>query len=317
MVSSLPDTPSSLADTASKPVVKRLIEETFPTLKTTGLKPLVLGGEFDTWEAAGAVIKFPRGAGASAKLDVEIAIHETLTQRLGAMVPPLRAVGAPSASFPWRTVAFERARGRQGQTTDGPIVRPKPWARTSLAKEVAGALSALHNTPAKAAKIAGVAKRNVDLGGVDPSDKAIAWATKIVANRLDAFLVNPFPAGTPKAGPKVLCHADIKGEHLYVSEDGTRLTAIVDWADVAISDPALDLAGFAIWLGPTFVHEILEFYTGPTDEGLEERAVYLARANLLTFMDEHLAAGGRAGVPVVDAQLRAAFIPPEDPKRRR
>lgn len=316
-MSSLPDAPSALADTASKPVVKRLIEETFPGLKTTGLKPLHLGGEFDTWDVAGTVIKFPKYAEASAKLDVEIAIHETLVQRLGAMVPPLRAIGEPSDAFPLRTVAFERARGRQGQTPDGPIVRPKPWARTSLAKEVAGALSALHTTSAKAAKTAGVAKRAVDLDGVDPSDKAIAWATKIVGHRLDSFLVNPFPAGTPKPGPKVLCHADIKGEHLYVSEDGTRLTAIVDWADVAISDPALDLAGFAIWLGPTFVHEVLEFYTGPTDEGLEERAVYLARANLLTYMDEHLAEGGRAGVPVVDAQLRAVFIPPEDPKRRR
>jgi len=316
-VSSLPDASPSFVDTASKPVVKRLIEETFPGLKTTGLKPLLLGGEFDTWEAAGAVIKFPRGADASAKLDVEIAVHETLAQRLGAMVPPLRAVGAPTGSFPWRTVAFERARGRQGQTSDGPIVRPKPWARTSLAKEVAGALSALHTTPAKMAKVAGVVKRDVDLDGVDPSDKTIAWATKIVGHRLDTFLVNPFPAGTPKAGPKVLCHGDIKGEHLYVSEDGTRLTAIVDWADVAISDPALDLAGFAIWLGPTFVHEVLEFYTGPSDEGIEERAVYLARANLLIYMDEHLSGGGRAGVPVVDAQLRAVFIPPEDPKRRR
>ena len=317
MVSSLPESLSSFADTASKPVAKQLIEETFPGLKTTGLKLVMLGGDFDTWEAAGSVIKFPRTPQAAAKLEVEIVLHEALVQRLGAMVPPLRAVGEPTTSFPWRTAAFDRARGRQGQTVDCPIVRPKPWARTSLAKEVAGALSALHTTPAKVAKTAGVPKREVDLGGVDPSDKTIAWATKIVGHRLDSFLVNPFPAGTPKAGPKVLCHADIKGEHLYVSEDGTRLTAIIDWADVAVSDPALDLAGFAIWLGPTFVHEVLEFYTGPTDEGLEERAVYLARANLLTYMDGLLSAGGRAGVPVVDAQLRAVFIPPEDPKRRR
>ncbi|MEA2579691.1 MAG: hypothetical protein QOE83_583 [Actinomycetota bacterium] len=316
-MSTLPDAPSAYADTASKPVAKRLIEETFAGSKTAGLKPLRLGGEFDTWEASGVVFKFPRDDDASAKLDVEIAVHETLAQRLGAMVPALRAVGEPTVAFPWRSAAFERARGRQGQTSDGPIVRPKPWARTSLAKEVAGALSALHTTPAKVVKASGVPKRPVDLGGVDPSDKAITWATRIVGNRLDAFLVDPFPAGTPKAGPKVLCHADIKGEHLYVSEDGTRLTAIVDWADVAVSDPALDLAGFAIWLGPTFVHEVLEFYTGPSDEGTEERAVYLARANLLTFMDEHLSRGGRAGVPVVDAQLRAVFIPPEDPKRRR
>ena len=45
------------------------------------------------------------------------------------------------------------------------------------------------------------------------------------------------PARRParKGGARVLCHGDVKGEHLYVSEDGGRLTAIIDWADMAIS----------------------------------------------------------------------------------
>ena len=69
------------------------------------------------------------------------------------------------------------------------------------------------------------------------------------------------------AAAGVLCHADLKGEHLFVSEDGTRLTAIVDWADAAIADPAADLAGLAIWLGPAFVREVLRSYAGPRGRG--------------------------------------------------
>ncbi|HSH32484.1 MAG TPA: phosphotransferase, partial [Actinomycetota bacterium] len=101
-----------------------------------------------------------------------------------------------------------------------------------------------------------------------------------------------------------------------VSEDGTRLTAIVDWADAAIADPAADLAGLAIWLGPAFVREVLRSYEGPADEGTYHRAVFLARAGLLGFLDGQLAGTSEpAPVAMLDAQLRAVFRE-EAPARR-
>ncbi len=101
-----------------------------------------------------------------------------------------------------------------------------------------------------------------------------------------------------------------------MSEDGTRLTAIVDWADAAIADPAADLAGLAIWLGPAFVREVLRSYAGPADEGTYHRAVFLARAGLLGFLDEQLAGtSDPAPVAMLDAQLRVVFRD-EAPARR-
>jgi hypothetical protein len=307
---------ASAPDTTSKPFVRRVLAEGMPELKQTGLRLVLSTEAFDTWEVAGAVIKFPKDD-THAGVDAELALHDLLCSRLGELIPAVRAVAEPTADFPFRFVAYDKPRGRQGQTIDGPIVRPKPWARTSLAKEAGAALSALHGTPMKAVRAAGVPKRDLDLGGVDPRDETIAWATRVVGHTLDAFLVNPFPAGRPAPGPKVLCHTDLKGEHIFVSEDGTRLTAILDWADMAVCDPAVDLGGLAIWLGPTFVQEVLGFYTGSQDDGLFERAVYQARAGLLDAMDRHTSGEEVISVPVIEAQLRAVFIPPEDPKRRR
>ena len=99
----------------------------------------------------------------------------------------------------------------------------------------------------------------------------------------------------------------MKGEHLYVSEDGGRLTGIVDWADLAITDPAVDLAGLVIWLGEGFLSAVLGLYTGPADEGTLPRALFLARAGLLGYLQLQLAGEVTAPRALIDAQLRAAF----------
>jgi aminoglycoside phosphotransferase (APT) family kinase protein len=188
------------------------------------------------------------------------------------------------------------------------MLSPKPWARVGLAKATAAALTALHGTPATAARKAGVPKAALDLDeGFDVSEGALAWATRIAGDAVDTFLIDPLPSEARTKAAQVLCHGDIKGEHLFVSEDGTRLTAIIDWTDARISDPATDLAGLAIWLGPSFVREVLASYRGPADDGLYHRAVFHARAALLSCLDAQLDGRSSASVALLDAQLRAAF----------
>ena len=228
--------------------------------------------------------------------------------RLGPLVPAMTALGVPTDAFPLAIGLYERARGRQGQQSDGPMLSPKPWARVGLAKAAAAALTSLHGTPAAAARRAGVPKVVLDLDpGFDVSEGALAWATRIAGDAVDAFLIDPLPAEARTKAAQVLCHGAIKGEHLFVSEDGTRLTAIIDWADARLSDPATDLAGLAIWLGPSFVREVLASYGGPVDEGLYDRAVFRARAGLLSSLDAQFAGRSNASVALLDAQLRAAF----------
>jgi aminoglycoside phosphotransferase (APT) family kinase protein len=141
---------------------------------------------------------------------------------------------------------------------------------------------------------------------LDAGEAAIDRARRVAGDAVDAFLGDPLPPEARVAGKPVVCHADLKGEHLFVSEDGTRLTAIIDWAEMSIAEPAVDLAGLTIWLGPQFVRQV----AGECGEaaGTAERAIYLGRAGLLGYLDAIEA--GRERAPeraLLDAQLRAAF----------
>lgn len=297
----------TLPDTRSSSVVRALCHEAFPDL--TGRRTLLMAGEdHDTWAVGDAVVKFPKGKAHAANLQRECAVYPTLSSRLGTVVPEILAVADRVGGFPYPIVAFARASGRQGQAGDGPMIQPKAWGRAALARQTASMLSALHATPLRPLSGAGVPSREHDLeAGVDVGAGAVEWADRVAGASVDRFLADPIPDGVGSPGKAVLCHGDLKGEHVFVSEDGTRVTAVIDWADMAIADPAVDLAGLAIWLGPSFVAEVLTHYTGPADEGTYDRAVYLARAGLLRFLDSQLTGGERAPVPLLDAQIRAAF----------
>jgi len=303
-------------DTASKPVVRALLTESIPELPLTRLRLSHADEGSDTWEAGRATIRFPKNAAEDERSTLEAALHPDLEQNLGAIVPALTAVVEPSSSFPYRILVFDKPRGRPGQTAEGPTIRPKPWAAKTLARDVAAALSTLHGMPVGPAQRAGVGRREMGIRPhVDVSEEAMAWAHRVVGPAVDTFVVDPLPEAARAVGATVLCHGALTGEHLYVSEDGTRLISIVGWSDVVIADPAVDFAGLAVWLGQDLLRETLARYTGPADEGTFHRALFLARSELLGRLD--LVLSGEATTPklVLDAQLRAAFAAP-DPKRR-
>lgn len=306
-----------LPTTTTKTLVADVLGHDFPDLATRGLRLLTAGEEFDTWVTMAAVFKFPKAPEAAARLSMERTLHGVLRTKLGELVPEIVGTSEPSPRFPFPVNAYRPARGRLGQSPEGPIIRPKPWARDSLAKDMAVALQGLHAISLRTAKSAGVRAGTVlDDHWLDAGEAAIDRARAVAGDGVDAFLGAPLPPEARVAGKPVLCHADLKGEHLFVSEDGTRLTAIVDWADLSIAEPAVDLAGLTIWLGPSFVRAVAAEYGAPP--GTAERAVYLGRAGLLGYLDA--IEEGREPAPeraLLDAQLRAAFGVEETVKRRR
>ena len=296
-------------DTSIAATVRSLWPTVFPDLKLTAPKLLLASDEYDTWRVGDVVVKFPKAQEFADKLDRSVAIRDELAARLGPIVPGVVAVGVPAKGYPWRAVAFVRARGRPGQEPDGPMIRPKSWGRTALAKQIADALTKVHKMPVSKAKAAGFRPRAADLDtGIDVGEESIARARKAAGDAVDSFLIAPLPAEARTPGRSVVCHGDLKGEHIYVSEDGTRVTALIDWKDMAICDPAVDLAGLVGWLGPSFAREVAAGYEGPSDAGTVDRAVFLARSGLLHYLDS-VAAGLQSPPPpgVIDAQLRAAF----------
>ncbi|MBC3988430.1 aminoglycoside phosphotransferase family protein [Streptomyces sp. AC563] len=116
----------------------------------------------------------------------------------------------------------------------------------------------------------------------------------------------PDVAGSTTAPEPVacLCHLDIKGEHLLVSDDG-RVTGVLDWTDAAIGDPAEDIAGLAIAVGaPTAARAAERAGHGPA---VRRRGLLLARYDTLVRLADRLYGDDDSPLPLLRAQRDRAW----------
>ena len=255
-------------------------------------------GEFDTWAIGDDLVaKFPRTAYDAAKVPLEVAVHPILRELLGDVVPAIRSTGRMRDGSAY--VVHERARGTQGQTDGGSSITPGE----ELAADVGVLLGRIHAVDAATASGWRLGERQVSYETPNLGDHALSFAARTLGERLDTFLAAPPPLPPAR---RVLCHTDLKGEHVFVSDDRSRVTAIIDWADTEICDPARDYAGLAIWLGPAFALAAVEA-SDEDDDGLADRGVWLARAGTLEYWDDVLTGKEDAPRDLITAQLVTAF----------
>jgi aminoglycoside phosphotransferase (APT) family kinase protein len=99
----------------------------------------------------------------------------------------------------------------------------------------------------------------------------------------------------------VLVHGDLHIRHLLVDDAGGA-TGVIDWGDVCLGDPAMDLSlGYAAFTGPARA-AFLSAYGG-VDAGRELRARALA-VRLSALLADYAA---RVGRPVLLAEARAGL----------
>ena len=260
---------------------------------------MFLNDEFDVWAIGSDLIaKFPRTDVDAAKIDVEEALHPTLRRLLGDVVPPIRRVGSIDGSGR-RFIVHERAGGDQGQTVEGDMIAPGD----ELADHVGALLRSVHQVGAREAFELGAGERPLSFEVPELRDTTVAATTEIAGDAVGRFLSSP---GPPPSDRRTLCHTDIKGEHVFVDERCQRVTAIIDWADSEVCDPAKDYAGLVGWLGPAFARACIAA-SGEDDPTLADRAIWLDRAGILDYWDAVLAGRETAPIPLITAQLRTAF----------
>ncbi len=108
----------------------------------------------------------------------------------------------------------------------------------------------------------------------------------------------PSTAGLASA----VVHCDLAAEHVLYDLTTQELTGIIDWSEIAISDPSIDLAGFFHWGGQACIDAIRSEYVGTIDERVLDRARFLAACRgvgdvafgLKTGRREYIEAGRRA-----------------------
>jgi aminoglycoside phosphotransferase (APT) family kinase protein len=121
-------------------------------------------------------------------------------------------------------------------------------------------------------------------------------------------LVERFVAADPPppVPERVLSHNDLGAEHLLATPDRLTLTGVIDWADAARADPAVDLGRLHRDFGPRVASRIARRLTDDPDT-LVARAAFYARCALLEDLAFGLATGDHRYSETALANLSRTF----------
>jgi len=266
-----------------------------------------LGEGCDSWafDVDGRwVFRFPKRVDVEQQLLLESRVLPVLAARSPLALPDFCFLGRPSAEFARHFGGYPKIPGVPGirvAARRGPLDR---WART-----LAEFLSWLHAVPVDEMTRLGVTREPI-APRIEEA-RADALAEFECLNRaapdapLDAWFASlsegpPGPA--PRSSTPVVAHRDLAAEHVLCDPASRRLTGVIDWSEIAISDGLVDFAGVFHWGGDPFVDAVLASYDGPLDRDGLRHARFLAACRgvadvafgLDTSRREYVEAGVRA-----------------------
>jgi aminoglycoside phosphotransferase (APT) family kinase protein len=271
-----------------------LVATAFPALRGLSVVPLAEGWDNTVYVVGDEwVVRFPRRAIALPGIGRELSVLPRVAPLLPLPIPVPELVAADDdPADPWPFIGARLLRGRELAETGLP-----DEARTAAARAVGVFLRTLHSPATRdavgielpldpmcrawpRARIEDTREqlRRLVADGTWAGDPSIE-ALLAEAERLDA------PTGEP-----VLVHGDLHVRHLLLTGAG-RAAGVIDWGDVCLADPAVDLAlGYAAFVGPARA-ALLAAY-GPVDAERELRARALG-VRLSAFLVGYAAARGR------------------------
>jgi aminoglycoside phosphotransferase (APT) family kinase protein len=261
----------------------RRIGRQFPELVPVRLEPLGVG-----WDNVavlvndGWVFRFPRRRVAAALIEREARVLPLLAPHLPLPIPVPRFRGAPGDDYPYPFSGYARLPGVtacRAALTDA--------ARADLAVPLARFLAALHRVPVDDELRAG-GEHGDDIGRTDLPARAVVAkerlhgvAPALAAAGIDAGplpgLIDRLAAATPPhAGPACWVHGDLYARHLLVDAATRRPCGVIDWGDVHLGDPALDLSIAWSFLPPGAPRNAFRVEYGAIDRATWDRARFRA-----------------------------------------
>ncbi len=257
-------------------LVRALLAEQFPELETRSVRLVGEGFDNSVWLVDEEwAFRFPRRAIAVPLVARELAVLARLAPLVPIPVPIPAFVGTESERFPRPFFGHVLLRG--SELADADLTNSD---RARLGIEIGRFLRALH---APATREAVDAERALP---VDPNRRAdMPFRVRLTRERLDAISdlaatsrsaaerILSAAEGLEPSAVQVLAHGDLHVRHVLV--DRGALSGVIDWGDVCVGDPSIDLLFVWSVLPPDAREAFFEEY-GQVDDATRLRARVLA-----------------------------------------
>jgi aminoglycoside phosphotransferase (APT) family kinase protein len=248
----------------SAALARSLVEAQFPDLRGLDIEPFGVGWDNTAYLVDGRIVfRFPRRAVAVELIETEARVLPRIAGALPLPVPVPRWPGRPDQGYPWPFAGYELLPGTVASDANLDAA-----ARLQSAPVLGRFLAALHAIDPAGLEAPGDTLGRADMGRrLEMTRERIdaLVARGLVADPLPLLrLLERSPTRPPAAEPR-LCHGDLYVRHLLVTGGG-RLCGVIDWGDVHVGQPAVDLAIAHSFLPPAARPAFLEAY-GPVDPG--------------------------------------------------
>jgi len=282
-------------------LAKALIDRQFADLAPADVALLGAGWDNTAFTVNGVyVFRFPRRAFAVDFLIAESKVLPELARRAPLPIPVPAYLGKPGDGYPWPFIGYRKLPGRtacQANLSD--------LQRAAAAEPLARFLAAIHAVPIEDAIRIGVEPdkiRRMVMSHRKPQvrerlDRLVALGLTDSVDRWDWL----FDGIDELTGPPALVHGDLYVRHLMVDDDN-RLSGVIDWGDIHLGHPAIDLSIAFSFLPPS-AHAVFRDAYGPIDDlawrHARFRALHYASALLIYAIDTNDADLRREGLTIL------------------
>ncbi|HEV3157881.1 MAG TPA: phosphotransferase [Candidatus Baltobacteraceae bacterium] len=258
-----------------------LLAAQFPQFSDARVEPLCVGWDNAAFLVEGhTVFRFPRRRVASGLIERENAILPHLAPMLPLAIPIPSFIGAASPKYPWAFAGYKLIEG-----TSASECALADEMRVGLAEPLALFLQALHRVDPAPFTARGLpsderGRLDHDLLARRTSERLIALAEDGITKDPDGILAS-LTADFQKPiddYQRRIVHGDLYARHILLDAKD-RPTGVIDWGDIHLGDPAIDIAIAHLVLPPSSHATFREAY-GFIDErtwnAARSRAIYHA-----------------------------------------
>jgi aminoglycoside phosphotransferase (APT) family kinase protein len=238
------------------PMALQLIREQFPMLSAKNIRLLGAG-----WDNTAYIIdeelifRFPRREISLPLLEAEWCALPKLASRLPLPIPVPEWKGAPTSHFPWPFIGYRMLPGFTACYAN--LLEEE---RAALAEPIAQFLAILHSTPTSElanCHISGDNRTRIDgtllTAKIDKSFKELSLLGLLENEKQLSLVVQNLQQFRAPLNSFVV-HGDFYVRHLLVDKNH-HLIGVIDWGDIHLGDPAIDLAIAHSFL-PTQAHKL-------------------------------------------------------------